>query len=69
MEGQEIVVHTGQPAAIATFTTRDLVAMGFRHRKALLISFFAVLLRHGDHCGNHAAVRGAHRDTGSPRAR
>jgi len=44
MEGQEIVVHTGQPAAIATFTTRDLVAMGFRHRKALLISFFAVLL-------------------------
>ncbi|MFZ0803662.1 MAG: hypothetical protein WBQ09_04410 [Terriglobales bacterium] len=44
MEGQEIVVHTGQPAAISTFTTRDLVAMGFRHRKALLISFFAVLV-------------------------
>jgi uncharacterized protein involved in exopolysaccharide biosynthesis len=45
MEGQEIVVHTGQqPAALSTFTTRDLVAMGFRHRRALLISFFAVLL-------------------------
>jgi uncharacterized protein involved in exopolysaccharide biosynthesis len=44
MEGQEIIVHSGQQAAISTFTTRDLVAMGFRHRKALLISFFAVLL-------------------------
>lgn len=44
MEGQEIVVHSGQPVAISTFTTRDLVAMGFRHRKALLISFFAVLV-------------------------
>jgi len=44
MEGQDIVVHTGQPAAISTFTTRDLVAMGFRHRRALLISFFAVLV-------------------------
>lgn len=44
MEGQEIVVHSGQPAALSAFTTRDLVAMGFRHRKALLISFFAVLL-------------------------
>jgi|SRR5579863_226721 len=44
MEGQEIVVHSGQHAAISTFTTRDLVAMGFRHRRALLISFFAVLV-------------------------
>jgi uncharacterized protein involved in exopolysaccharide biosynthesis len=41
MEGQELIIHPGQ--APVALTTRDLVAMGFRHRKALLISFFAVL--------------------------
>src|SRR5580692_260757 len=44
MEGQASVVRSGHHAALSTFTTRDLVAMGFRHRRALLISFFAVLL-------------------------
>jgi uncharacterized protein involved in exopolysaccharide biosynthesis len=42
MEGQELIIHSGQ--APISLTTRDLVAMGFRHRKTLLISFFAVLL-------------------------
>ncbi|MGO9126863.1 MAG: GumC family protein [Terriglobales bacterium] len=42
MEGQELIIHPGQ--APVALTTRDMVAMGFRHRKALLISFFAVLL-------------------------
>lgn len=42
MEGQELIIHPGQ--APVSLTTRDLVAMGFRHRRALLISFFAVLL-------------------------
>jgi uncharacterized protein involved in exopolysaccharide biosynthesis len=42
MEGQELMIHPGH--APVSLTTRDLVAMGFRHRKALLISFFAVLL-------------------------
>jgi len=41
MESQALVVHSGQPAAL---TTRDLVAMGFRHRVALVISFVAVLV-------------------------
>lgn len=41
MEGQELVIHTGQPMGL---TTRDLVAMAFRHRVALLVSFVAVLL-------------------------
>jgi uncharacterized protein involved in exopolysaccharide biosynthesis len=41
MEGQELIIHPGQ--APVSLTARDLVAMGFRHRKAMLISFFAVL--------------------------
>ncbi len=42
MEGQELVVYSGQQAF--SLTARDLAAMGFRHRTAVIICFFAVLL-------------------------
>ncbi len=42
MENQELVVYSGQQGI--SLTARDLAAMGFRHRKAVIICFFAVLL-------------------------
>lgn len=42
MENQELVVYSGQQGI--SLTARDVAAMGFRHRKAVIICFFAVLL-------------------------
>jgi len=45
MENQELVVYSGQQGI--SLTARDVAAMGFRHRKAVVICFFAVLLGTG----------------------
>jgi len=42
MEGQELIVYQGRQAL--SLTARDVAAMGFRHRKAVVICFFAVLI-------------------------
>lgn len=42
MEGQDLVIYPGRQAL--SLTTRDLAAMGFRHRTAVLVCFFAVLV-------------------------
>jgi len=45
MENQELVVYSGDQSI--SLTARDVAAMGFRHRKAVIICFFAVLLGTG----------------------
>ncbi|MGA2697295.1 MAG: Wzz/FepE/Etk N-terminal domain-containing protein [Terriglobales bacterium] len=42
MENQELVVYSSEQSI--SLTARDIAAMGFRHRKAFIICFFAVLL-------------------------
>ncbi len=42
MEGQELVVYPGRQAL--SLTARDIAAMGFRHRTAVIVCFIAVLL-------------------------
>jgi uncharacterized protein involved in exopolysaccharide biosynthesis len=45
MDSKDLVVYSGSQGV--SLTTRDLAAMGFRHRTAVIICFFAVLLGTG----------------------
>jgi uncharacterized protein involved in exopolysaccharide biosynthesis len=42
MEGQELVLHSGN--RITSFTLRDFAAMAFRRRRIMLLCFFGILL-------------------------
>src|SRR5581483_8460017 len=42
MEGQELVVQSG--SRTLSFTLRDFVAMGFRRRRVMILSFIGILL-------------------------